>query len=55
MSREISSSSSPISPSHFAHHNFCRVHSTLHVTPAMAAGISSDAWSLDRLLSQNPN
>jgi hypothetical protein len=22
---------------HFAHYNFCRIHSTLRVTPAMAA------------------
>jgi len=25
---------------HFAHHNFCRVHGSLRITPAMAAGIS---------------
>jgi IS1 family transposase len=35
---------------HFAWYNFCRVHSTLRVTPAMAAGISSDIWQLERLL-----
>jgi len=35
---------------HFAHYNFCRVHSSLRVTPAMAAGIASEVWSLDRLL-----
>ena len=35
---------------HFAHYNFCRVHSSLRVTPAMAAGIASEIWSLDRLL-----
>jgi IS1 family transposase len=38
---------------HFAHYNFCRIHSTLRVTPAMAAGISSDVWPLDRLLGQS--
>jgi IS1 family transposase len=26
---------------HLAHYNFCRVHSSLRITPAMAAGISS--------------
>jgi IS1 family transposase len=35
---------------HFAHYNFCRIHSTLRVTPAMAAGISSEVWTLDKLL-----
>jgi IS1 family transposase len=35
---------------HFAWYNFCRVHSTLRVTPAMAAGISSEIWPLERLL-----
>ncbi|HEY4905050.1 MAG TPA: IS1 family transposase [Candidatus Sulfotelmatobacter sp.] len=36
---------------HFAHYNFCRVHSSLRVTSAMAAGISSEIWPLERLLS----
>ena len=35
---------------HFAWYNFCRVHSTLRVTPAMAAGIASEIWSLGQLL-----
>jgi IS1 family transposase len=35
---------------HFAHYNFVRVHSSLRVTPAMAAGISNEIWPLDRLL-----
>jgi IS1 family transposase len=35
---------------HFAHYNFCRVHQSLRVTPAMAAGISSDVWELSRLI-----
>jgi len=36
---------------HFAHYNFCRVHSSLRVTPAMAAGISNEIWPLASLLS----
>jgi IS1 family transposase len=36
---------------HFAWYNFCRVHSTLRVTPAMAAGISDSVWDLRRLIS----
>lgn len=35
---------------HFAHYNFCRVHSSLRVTPAMAAGVSSNVWHLSQLL-----
>ncbi len=34
---------------HFMHYNFCRVHQTLRVTPAMEAGISDHVWSLDEL------
>ncbi len=36
---------------HFAHYNFCRVHSSLRVTPAMAAGVSTQIWTLETLLS----
>lgn len=36
---------------HFAWYNFCRVHSTLRVTPAMAAGILGSVWSLQELIS----
>lgn len=35
---------------HFAWYNFCRVHATLRVTPAMACGIASEIWTLDALL-----
>ena len=35
---------------HFAWYNFVRVHSTLRLTPAMAAGISSEIWPLTTLL-----
>jgi IS1 family transposase len=35
---------------HFAHYNFCRVHQTLRVTPAMAAGVTNTIWKLDSLL-----
>ncbi len=36
---------------HFMHYNFCRVHQTLRVTPAMEAGIASHVWSLSELVS----
>jgi hypothetical protein len=32
---------------HYAHHNFCRVHKTLWVTPAMEAGIADHVWSVE--------
>jgi len=35
---------------HLAHYNFCRVHSSLRITPAMAAGISSSVWEVENLL-----
>jgi IS1 family transposase len=35
---------------HFAHYNFCRVHSSLRVTPAMAAGLTTEVWPLTALL-----
>ena len=34
----------------FAFYNFCRVHKSLRVTPAMAAGIADHAWSVRELL-----
>jgi IS1 family transposase len=36
---------------HYMHYNFCRIHSTLRVTPAMEAGLSSHVWSLEELVS----
>jgi len=33
----------------FAYYNFCRVHSTLKATPANAAGLTEETWSLERL------
>jgi IS1 family transposase len=41
---------------HFMHYNFSRIHKTLRVTPAMAAGLADHVWSLEeiaRLLEQN--
>jgi IS1 family transposase len=36
---------------HFMHYNFCRVHQTLRVTPAMEAGITDHVWGLDEVVS----
>jgi len=35
---------------HFAYYNFCRVHMTLRVTPAMQSGLASHVWSLEELV-----
>jgi IS1 family transposase len=35
---------------YFMHHNFCRVHKTLRVTPAMEAGLTDHVWEIDELL-----
>jgi IS1 family transposase len=35
---------------HFMHYNFCQIHGTLRVTPAMAAGVSSSPWSVEALV-----
>jgi len=35
---------------HFMHYNFCRIHKTLRVTPAMEAGIANHVWGLDELV-----
>lgn len=31
---------------HFMYYNFCRIHQTLRVTPAMAAGVSDKLWDV---------
>ena len=33
----------------FLYYNFCRIHSTLRVTPAMEAGLSDHVWSIEEL------
>ncbi len=35
---------------HFAHYNFVRIHSSLRVTPAMAAGVTDHLWSISELM-----
>jgi len=35
---------------YFAHYNFCRIHGTLRVTPAMEAGLTDHVWSISELL-----
>lgn len=35
---------------HYFHYNFCRVHQTLRVTPAMEVGLSDHVWSIGELV-----
>lgn len=35
---------------YFAYYNFCRMHKTIRMTPAMAAGVTRKPWSLAELL-----
>ena len=35
---------------YFMYYNFCRVHQTLRVTPAMEAGLTDHVWAIDELL-----
>ena len=35
---------------HFMHYNYCRVHQTLRVTPAMQAGLADHAWEIEELV-----
>jgi hypothetical protein len=35
---------------YFMHYNFCRIHQTLRVTPAMEAGVSDHIWTMDEIV-----
>lgn len=35
---------------YFAHYNFCRIHRSLRITPAMAAGITTTIWPMEVLI-----
>jgi hypothetical protein len=34
----------------YMHYNFCRIHQTLRVTPAVEAGISDHVWSIEEIV-----
>ena len=34
---------------HYMHYNFCRIHQTLRVTPAMAAGVTDHVWDVEEI------
>ena len=33
-----------------SHYNFCRVHETIRVTPAMALGVTDHIWTIGELI-----
>jgi IS1 family transposase len=35
---------------YFMYYNFCRIHQTLRITPAMAAGVTSRLWGLEDIM-----
>lgn len=35
---------------HFAYYNLCRIHGSLRITPAMAAGITDHVWDIGELI-----
>jgi hypothetical protein len=32
------------------HYNFCQLHTTLRVTPAIAAGLTDHVWTLEEIV-----
>jgi IS1 family transposase len=35
---------------HYMHYNFCRIHKTLRVTPAMEAGLTDHVWTIEEMI-----
>jgi len=35
---------------HYMHHNFCRVHQSLRITPAIQAGLTDHIWEIAELV-----
>jgi hypothetical protein len=36
----------------FMYYNFCRIHQTLRVTPAMEAGLSNHVWTIEEMIAE---
>jgi hypothetical protein len=34
---------------HYMYYNFCRIHKSLRVTPAMEAGVTNHLWSVEEI------
>jgi len=35
---------------HFMYYNFCRIHQSLRITPAMAAGVTDHVWEIEEII-----
>ncbi len=35
---------------HFMYYNFCRIHQSLRITPAMAAGVTNRLWEIEDIV-----
>ena len=35
---------------HFMYYNFCHIHQSLWITPAMAAGVTDHVWEIEEIL-----
>lgn len=35
---------------HYMNYNFCRIHQSLRITPAMAAGVSNHVWDIEEII-----
>jgi len=35
---------------HYMHYNFCRIHESLRVTPAMESGVTDHVWSIEEMI-----
>lgn len=40
---------------HFMYYNFARMHQTVKMTPAMAAGVADHVWSIGEIVALLPN
>lgn len=39
---------------HYVYYNFCRIHKTLRVTPAMEAGLTKKLWNIQDIVNLIP-
>jgi hypothetical protein len=53
-SKELANHAHQIAVSFF-YYNFCRIHKTLRVTPAMEAGLTDHVWTLEELCGLIPD
>jgi hypothetical protein len=48
-SKKLENHAAAVAP-HYMHYNFARIHKTLRVTPATAAGVSDHVWSIEEIV-----